>query len=70
MRVAIVFLCAALVACVQQDKPRVEAKSAAVAPADTFQPIDNDGIEEAFLDKASTTFYFAQGRWFEVGSSD
>ena len=53
-----------------------------VVPADTTsedavyygaflpKPIDHDGIDEAFLDKASTTFYFAQGRWFKVGSSD
>ncbi len=34
------------------------------------KPIDHDGIDEAFLDKASSTFYFAQGRWFSVGSSD
>jgi hypothetical protein len=34
------------------------------------KPIDHDGIDEAFLDKASTTFYFAQGHWFNVGSSD
>jgi hypothetical protein len=53
-----------------------------VVPADTTsedavyygatlpKPIDHDGIDEAFLDKASTTFYFAQGRWFSVSSSD
>jgi len=53
-----------------------------VVPADTTsedvvyygaflpKPIDHDGIDEAFLDKASTTFYFALGRWFSVGSSD
>lgn len=34
------------------------------------KPIDHDGIDEAFLDKASTTFYFAQGHWISVGSSD
>jgi len=34
------------------------------------KPIDHDGIDEAFLDKASETYYFAQGRWFRVGSSD
>jgi hypothetical protein len=34
------------------------------------KPIDHDGIDEAFLDKASTTFYFAKGHWFNVGSSD
>lgn len=34
------------------------------------KPIDHDGIDEAFLDKASTTYYFAQGRWISVGSSD
>jgi|GEM_PF-3801078 len=34
------------------------------------KPIDHDGIDEAFLDKASTTFYFAQRHWFNVGSSD
>jgi len=34
------------------------------------KPIDHDGIDEAFLDKASTTFYFAQGHWFSVSSSD
>jgi hypothetical protein len=34
------------------------------------KPIDHDGIDEAFLDKASETFYFAQGKWFSVGSSD
>jgi hypothetical protein len=53
-----------------------------VVPADTTRedvvyygaflpkPIDHDGIDEAFLDKASETYYFAQGRWFSVGSSD
>jgi len=53
-----------------------------VVPADTTseyavyygailpKPIDHDGIGEAFLDKASTTFYFAQGKWIGVGSSD
>lgn len=34
------------------------------------KPIDHDGIDEAFLDKASTTLYFAQGRWFSVVSGD
>lgn len=34
------------------------------------KPIDHDGIDQAFLDKASTTFYFAQGHWIKVGSSD
>ena len=34
------------------------------------KPIDHDAIDQAFLDKASTTFYFALGKWFEVGSSD
>ncbi len=34
------------------------------------KPIDHDGIDQAFLDKASTMFYFAQGKWFEVGTSD
>jgi hypothetical protein len=53
-----------------------------VVPADTTsevvvyygaflpKPIDHDGIDEAFLDKASTTFYFARGHWFRVGSSE
>lgn len=53
-----------------------------VVPADTTsedavyygaflpKPIDHDGIDQAFLDKASTTFYFAQGHWISVGSSD
>jgi hypothetical protein len=34
------------------------------------RPIDHDGIDEAFVDKASTTLYFAQGHWISVGSSD
>jgi len=34
------------------------------------KPIDHDGIDEAFLDKASTTFYFAQGHWISVASGD
>jgi hypothetical protein len=34
------------------------------------KPIDHDGIDEAFSGKGSTTFYFAQGRWFSVASSD
>ncbi|MBC7772268.1 MAG: hypothetical protein H7210_07230 [Pyrinomonadaceae bacterium] len=34
------------------------------------KPIDHDGINQAFIDKASTTFYFAQGRWIGVGASD
>ena len=34
------------------------------------KPIDHDGFEEAFLDKASTIYYFALGRWLEVGGSD
>jgi hypothetical protein len=34
------------------------------------KPIDHDGIDEAFLDKASTTFYSSRGRWFSVVSSD
>jgi hypothetical protein len=34
------------------------------------KPIDHDGINEAFLDKASETLYFANGRWISVGSSD
>jgi len=53
-----------------------------VVPADTTsedvvyygaflpKPIDHDGIDQAFIDKASTTFYFAQGKWISVGSSD
>jgi hypothetical protein len=53
-----------------------------VVPADTTseevvyygaflpKPIDHDGIDEAFSGKGSTTFYFAQGRWFSVASSD
>ena len=34
------------------------------------KPIDHDGIDEAFMDKASSTFYFAQGKWIRVSSSD
>jgi len=34
------------------------------------KPIDHDGVYEWFLDKASTTYYFAQGRWIDVGTSD
>jgi hypothetical protein len=34
------------------------------------KPIDHDGIDEAFLDKASTTFYFAHGHWISVSSGD
>jgi hypothetical protein len=34
------------------------------------KPIDHDGIDEAFLDKASETYYFAQRKWFMVSSSD
>ena len=34
------------------------------------KPIDHDGIDEAFVEKASTTFYFAHGRWFTVESGD
>ena len=34
------------------------------------KPIDHDGIDEAYLDKASTTLYFAHGRWFSVVSGD
>jgi len=34
------------------------------------KPIDHDGIDQAFLDKASSTFYFAQGKWIKVASSD
>jgi hypothetical protein len=53
-----------------------------VVPADTTsedvlyygaslpKPIDHDGIDEAFIEKASTMFYFAQGHWIPVGTSD
>jgi hypothetical protein len=53
-----------------------------VVPADTTsedalyygaflpKPIDHDGIDEYFLDKAGQTFYFAQGHWISVVSSD
>ena len=34
------------------------------------KPIDHDGIDEAFIDKAGETFYFAQGKWISVISSD
>jgi hypothetical protein len=34
------------------------------------KPIDHDAIEEAFLDKASSIFYFANGKWFSVASGD
>jgi hypothetical protein len=34
------------------------------------KPIDHDGIDEAFLEKASETFYFARGKWFSVSSGD
>jgi hypothetical protein len=60
----------------------VSASTLNIVPADTTsedvvyygaflpKPIDHDGIDEAFLDKASTTFYFAHGKWISVGSSD
>jgi hypothetical protein len=53
-----------------------------VVPADTTsegavyfgaflpKPIDHDGIDEAFLDKTSSTFYFAKGKWIDVATSD
>jgi hypothetical protein len=34
------------------------------------KPIDHDGIDEGFLDKYSETFYFGQGHWVSVGTSD
>ena len=60
----------------------VPSSTLSIVPADTTnedivyygavfpKPIDHDGINEAFLDKASETYYSAQGRWFSVGSSD
>ena len=53
-----------------------------VVPADTTSedvvnygaflpnPIDHDGIDEAFVEKGSTTFYFAHGHWISVASGD
>ena len=53
-----------------------------VVPADTTsedalyfgaflpKPIDHDGINEMFLDKAGTTLYFGQGHWIRVSSAD
>lgn len=33
-------------------------------------PIDHQGIDDAFLEKASTTWYYDGGRWLQLQGAD
>jgi hypothetical protein len=33
-------------------------------------PIDHQGIDDAFLEKASVTFYFHKGNWLQLTGAD
>jgi hypothetical protein len=33
-------------------------------------PIDHHGIDDAFLEKASVTWYFHQGKWLQLTGAD
>jgi hypothetical protein len=48
--------------------PRVRPQSAALEPL--LQTIDHDGIELAFIEKASTVHYFVNGKWIQIPGAD
>ena len=33
-------------------------------------PIDHEGIDDAFIEKASMTWYFYRGKWSQLSGSD